>query len=213
MTTCKRLLPFLLVALVFLTDTGLASFKAGPRSADGELTLRLVFFDAVGLGSGVEAVMREEVEAIFRQARVRIHWLEPEDVASGYDGHFLRAILLSRPPTMFHLSEDTMGMVAPRRDLADAVFLFAPVIRRILHGRKSRITLTVEEWGRAYGKVLAHEVVHALAPRQPHARSGLMAGSLQPNVLAARRIRLDDASASALRRGLIMSSSLLIRPP
>ena len=62
--------------------------------------------------------------------------------------------------------------------------------------------LIEEELGRAYARVLAHEVVHALANDMRHAGSGLMAPTENRSVLISRSIEIDEHPAAATARGL-----------
>ena len=56
---------------------------------------------------------------------------------------------------------------------------------------------------RALGRVIAHELVHALAPETPHARHGLMSERLSPSALRGVSLALDASSRSALQRGVL----------
>jgi len=57
------------------------------------------------------------------------------------------------------------------------------------------------ELGRAYGRVLAHEVIHAIAYDRGHADSGLMAPSQNRHVLTSVATEVDAVSAVASGKG------------
>jgi hypothetical protein len=56
--------------------------------------------------------------------------------------------------------------------------------------------------GLALGRVVAHELVHVLAPEMGHTTAGLMAPVYDRNALTGRRPRIDPAAAAAYRAGL-----------
>lgn len=171
-----------------------------------ELTLHLAFFDAAGLGAGVEEVLKQEVREIFADASVRVEWLEPASLAGYRRGYALKVVMLDTEPAAWNLPANAMGTVLGRRFPATAVYLFAPAIRRTLDPANRR-PLLPRYLGRAAGKVLVHEIVHVLAPDLPHARWGLMAPSQHRYTLEANRRRLDPVSTRALRLGLLRARS------
>lgn len=65
--------------------------------------------------------------------------------------------------------------------------------------------------GRAIGRIVAHEVIHAVAPALEHARSGLMAASFNRSHLLANRLDMDAASLRWLRLALALRASLTPR--
>ena len=63
----------------------------------------------------------------------------------------------------------------------------------------------------ALGRVVAHEVVHALAPLQPHATQGLLSATLNRSHLVHHRLLLDGDSADGFLRGMRIRDTTL--PP
>jgi hypothetical protein len=55
---------------------------------------------------------------------------------------------------------------------------------------------------RALGRVILHELVHAAAPKHPHAGGGLMSHRVSRAVLLGQGIRLDPPAREALLKGL-----------
>jgi hypothetical protein len=51
--------------------------------------------------------------------------------------------------------------------------------------------------GRALGRVVAHEVIHAIAPEAPHAGTGLMRHALDRNFLLGTKASVDARCATA----------------
>ena len=55
---------------------------------------------------------------------------------------------------------------------------------------------------RAVGRILAHELVHLIAPDLPHARSGLMGASVGRAQLLGNGVGLDPALGPTVRQRL-----------
>ena len=55
---------------------------------------------------------------------------------------------------------------------------------------------------RALARVVAHEIVHSVAPEAPHSQSGLMQQKLTKAHLTAPHLRLSPPSTEDLRSGL-----------
>jgi hypothetical protein len=79
-------------------------------------------------------------------------------------------------------------------------FIFYPMIRQALglDGVQDlrRDLKATNLLGRALGRVVAHEVVHIIAPGYPHRVEGLMCSSLSKQALTRRRLYLDPTSAA-----------------
>lgn len=66
--------------------------------------------------------------------------------------------------------------------------------------------------GRAIGRIVAHEVIHAVAPELGHARSGVMAASFGRQELLANRLDVDAGTVQAVRRSLAVQRASLAPP-
>ena len=87
-------------------------------------------------------------------------------------------------------AERALGLPLARRPGAPAT---AKPSRRRLPGSQSR------RLGVALGRVLAHELVHTVAPECPHTRNGLMAERLSRRMLTAPGIGFDALATRHLR--------------
>ena len=170
------------------------------------LKLRLAWFDTVGLPDKVVQLMKRWVEETFGQIGLVIEWHETNSVSTGDeadDGYYLKVMLFGKEPATMGCPQNAMGIVIGTDFPPDAVWLFDPVIRRALQSSKRRSRpLSSEQLGRAYGRVLAHEVLHAIANDMRHADSGLMAPTHNRNLLISAGMEVDYESVVALVRGL-----------
>lgn len=100
--------------------------------------------------------------------------------------HSTLGITVAEPPPRRHV------VVFPRRIKQQLGFREIAAFEKI---RKAR------DLGRALGRVIAHEVIHALAPDHPHADEGVMLGT-QKRATLTRPSRIDDGCSLALLAAL-----------
>jgi len=168
--------------------------------------LRLALFDTTGLPDTVRDRALTRVQQIFGQVDVVIEWYEPSSTSNAEDPaepYYLKIILFDRPAAAMGQPPDAMGVSFHTDLVPDAVWLFDPVIRRALQrpGRRAR-PLSAEELGRAYGRVIAHEVIHAVANDMRHAETGVMAPTQNRKLLLSSSAALDTESEAAFLMGL-----------
>ncbi len=181
-------------------------------------TLTLVWHDssrlfpAVGLGR-----LAEEVEALFREngLSVRFHAaLENENLRMIPEPR-VNAVVLPGEDRRFGVPANAMAVTIGTKGKTHGIFVFYPGIRRTLgHREAERSPRHLNELARALARVLAHEVVHVLAPERGHADSGLMTERLTREDLLADRIALDSSSLEHLTRMMRLLSDSLhpVRP-
>lgn len=164
--------------------------------------LRLVWIDPIGVAVGGEVVARAEVEAVLARMGVTVSWRH------GVAGELLRtdevAVILvgERPEAP---SDFVLGATL-RRQTCPAVWIRVPNIRRALGVRAGTSlfrlrTLEQRIVAVAIGRIIAHEVVHAVAPWVPHG-TGLTSASLTGQQLRAPTIAVEPQAALALRAAL-----------
>jgi len=178
--------------------------------------LRLAWLDAAGLSEACTDRLKWRVEEIFEEMGVVIEWHEPRSVSTEADAvepYYLKVILLDKEPAAMGYPATAMGIRIGTDFPPDAVFLFEPLIQNALRGStRSRRPLSAVELGRAYARVLAHEVVHAVANDRRHADRGLMAAVQNHHVLTSPDAEVDPESATAFYEGLRrIYSTLAIR--
>jgi hypothetical protein len=174
---------------------------APAAAADATLaapSIRLTWIDPIGAGAGSETLARAEVETLLARMGVRASWRR------GVPGELMRkdevAVILvgDQPPSG---SEFVLG-ATKRTQTCPAVWIRVPNIRRALGVRSEGPVggLSTSEQrlvSIAVGRVIAHEVVHAVAPGVPHG-SGLTSATLTGQQLRAPSIAVEPEAALAV---------------
>jgi len=202
-----------LLGLCLLLGSPDSSLAASPSAAlplDGaeadKLIVRLALYDNAGLDPQIMSATQGEVAAIFSQIGVAVEWVDTEDLASGTgpaETSYLKVMLSDEPYRAWKLPEAAMGHAPGSEFPRLAVFVFDSRVRQALEGGKRRmLALDPGNLGRALGRAMAHEVVHALTPEPFHARSGLMRAGQDSQTLTCPEVKLDDKSVAELQRGL-----------
>lgn len=198
------------------SPTPAAAVAASGAEGGADLKLRVAFFNAVGMPADIETDMRRGVDAIFRRMGVAIEWHEPKSFVDGageeQESYYLKVVLCRYEPSALGHAPDAMGITLGTHFPHDAVWLFNPVIERALVDRSRRPRpVSGPEQARAYARVFAHEVVHAIANDQRHAGRGLMTGSLNRHLLVGMEIEIDDETTAALQQGIMRISAMAAR--
>ena len=164
-----------------------------PRPAD----LALVFYDPQNaLPRGFDR-FATEVQTIFRGLGIEASWR----VGGNYGESEIPevpVILLSRDPAKGRGQTRIMGLV--RRDQVPqrAVWLFMEGVRFALGYPPAGDVDYEGAIARALARVAAHEIVHAIAPDEPHAADGLMRHALDKRFLLGKRATIDGRPANTL---------------
>ena len=205
------LLAWLTLLVISPSESALAQSEHVP------IQLRLNLVDRIGLPDEVCRVMGAEIEKSFKRTGVQI-------LITVYEAHDLAAPSLEEPTVRVHiwprngtfLQASPMAMGAVRlqngHELESTHVFFLVVVQTLARGRGSVADLTSLELGRGLGRVIAHELIHAIAPRLPHSRHGLMHHAMTTDFL--RRTRpatLDRFTVEAFTRGLKAQSLLAVR--
>ena len=168
-----------------------------PRSAD----LALVFYDPQNMLPHGFDPFAAEVQSIFRGLGVEASWR----VGGGYGGSPIPevpVILLARDPNKERAGERVMGLVRRDQQPQRAVWLFMDGVRFALGHPTPGSGEADGAMARALARVAAHEIVHAVAPEEPHASEGLMRHSLDKRFLLGRRAPIDARCANSFRARL-----------
>ena len=199
------------MALVMMSLSATAESEE-PRSAP---RLTLVWADPYGLLRHGFEPMAQEVIRIFSDAGVEVEW--QRRLGDG-DPDPARVIINLTPstPEAYGLSQHAMGVTPcpARPGLHPIVHIFFGNVLRTLkldfvkrYTFKRPYTPTARETmflAQALARVVAHELVHAVAPRAPHTKTGVMQPLLTRNDLREiHHLQLSDETRSALRTGLL----------
>jgi hypothetical protein len=216
----KRRRHAVLVPLVFAVASG------GPPAAfacpveretaaahdDPRPRLALAWTDPGRAHAGLERHMKREVGALFDSMGVRVDWIAHERTPR--DGRVVTVLILNHVPTS--MSSDTvwgrddygvvLGMTERTPSPRPVIWVLLPNVKRALGLEPARgptdPAWAQDDLARLVARVVAHEVIHALAPATPHARAGLMRARWGADLLWGRACPVDEVSATALRKAL-----------
>jgi hypothetical protein len=178
----------------------------------------LVWIDPAGMAPFAYEMAREEATESLREAGVAARWrrgapsqvLEPEEVA---------VVLLPGDSPQSRKHRRILGAAKKGEDAVAAVWIYVSAVKWTLgleHSPFSAGTISHRiALGRALGRVAAHETIHALLPRLPHAASGLMSEQFDRTSLLAPRLSVDPETRAAVEglaaeRGLEAATASLI---
>jgi len=152
--------------------------------------------------------MAEEVVEIFEDAGIEVEWRKSVRGLDAARSIPIIVHLTSSSSETWRLRQHTMGLMIPRprSGLRRVIRVFFDEILRTLalEFDNSRMPSARETMllARGLGRVVAHEIVHAVAPDAPHAATGLMQLQLNRAHLQMPSLRLSTESTNALQAGL-----------
>jgi hypothetical protein len=188
----------------------LAPRRLVPAPPPAESPVRLVWMDPARAAIGIDALARDETRSLLGKMDVPVVWRIGEAGEVAPPGE-VRVILLDRVAARGS-GEPILGATPPRFDGAPYLWIHVPNVRAAMGLRPDGPLATVEAssvraLGVALGRVVAHELVHALAPSAPHGK-GLMSEKLTRFQLTANRLAVDPEVGLALRAALRGEPSL-----
>lgn len=173
------------------------------REVRGPL-LRLFLFDPTKrLPEATLAAMGLEVRGIFRELSVDVSFEVAEDGTNFGTGPGLEipVIVLPQDPDRGRRKKRVLGLVVKEQTPERAIWAFVDNVRWTLGVAPGTglgpLVSEQSEMGIALGRVVAHEVVHAIAPDEPHARKGLMNHSFDRAFLLGNHATLDERCSRA----------------
>jgi hypothetical protein len=182
-----------------------APLAAEPLREDASApALTLVWYDPTGIAWGTELVARAEAAALLRRLGASVSWRRgaSRDV-SGNDEVWVILVDAGPPQPTGAL---VLGAARKRPSAVRTLWVRVPNVRAaagVAPGRPLRVLPPGEQRvvAVALGRVIAHEVVHALVPSLPHG-TGLMSGSLTRRQLTAGSIAVEPEAILAFRAAL-----------
>lgn len=214
-------LVLLIGAFCFVTET-----VGAPSGTEDRLTrgprLLMVWHDAHGLApNGTFPGMVREVEKLFGPVNLEVKWLEAEVEDPPLDENtiLLRIVLVPSKPSGsgWGLEKDVMGAFLPGGGRSHSLYIFyRNLVRAVkIHERPSRLPNIRElrRLSRALGRVVAHEMIHAVAPTAQHASGGLMRKGLAYSFLVKDEVALEKHLIEAFLLGVDGLLAPSVAPP
>jgi len=130
----------------------------------------------------------------------------------------IQVVLVRSEPAEWGLPPNTMGAVLSQSGPQTQVYVFFSSVARVLGYRpevlRKRWPTSREErdLNRAFARVIAHEVMHAVLPSRPHAEEGLTRWKLDRSALLASRMEIDPILAGELRSALLRQLTVRSTP-
>jgi hypothetical protein len=175
-----------------------------PREIGRAPAVSLVWYDPTGIAWGTELVARAEAAALLTRMGASVSWRRgaPYEVVRSDD---VSVILVGAGPQQSQ-GALVLGATRTRPSATHVLWIRVPNVRAAVGASSDRPlrTLPPDEQrvvAVALGRVIAHEVVHALVPSLPHG-TGLMSGSFTRRQLTAASIAVDAESILAFRAAL-----------
>jgi hypothetical protein len=207
------------VTLVSSLAAAAAAGEAGPMHVEGAArpivpspvaaplapssALRLVWMDPAGVGVGTETTARDEARSLLRKMGATVSWRRGSAGEGARPGE-VRVILLDRSTDSS--GKMVLGATPSRFEGPPFIWVHVPSVRAVigLDPRGTAFTTpppASRALAIALGRVVAHELVHALAPSVPHG-TGLMSPALTYRQLTAPSIPFESEVGLALQAAL-----------
>ena len=180
----------------------------GPALAQATRTrppaIALVWFDPRQVLPWGGEETRREVTAILGSAGAEVRWRIATETPETNEVVLteIPVVLLPYYPDANPLRARVMGGVEPRHEPPRTVWVFVLAVKETLGLGREGLWPSQPYLPLALSRVIAHEVLHAVAPANPHSSGGLMAESLGRPFLVGPRQRFDAACVEAFRGGL-----------
>jgi hypothetical protein len=165
--------------------------------------LHLVWVDPTDVATGSELVARAEAETLLSRMGVTVSWRRGTPGEQMQRGE-IWVILVGESPES---RSDSVVLGATKRGaVCPAVWVRVPNVRRALGVARGPSLFGLAGFERrlvsvAIGRVIAHEVVHVVAPSVPHG-TGLTAANLTRSQLRAPTIAVEAEVALAVQASL-----------
>ena len=217
------------VALVLLIGAfgfGITEMVGAHSGAEDRLTrgtrLLIVWHDAHGLApNGTFRGTVREVEKLFGPVGLEIEWMrsESEDLPLDENTILIRIVLMPSKPSGsdWGLEKDIMGAFLPGGGRSHSLYVFyRNLVRAVkIHDPPSRLPdlRELRRLSQALGHVVAHEMIHAVAPTEHHASGGLMREGLAYSFLVRDEVALEEQLIEAFLSGVDGLLAPSVAPP
>jgi hypothetical protein len=174
--------------------------RAAPSTEGETVRLRAAGFGLARISPLTVKVMTLELDRLLAVAGVRVEWRWVTPGTQTAPDEFC-VVFLDSPGRGAAAEQPVLGTTVTG-DSASPPLIWI-YWRNVVHTLGLRDDSPLDTFfvkrslGVALGRVVAHEVVHALAPEVPHG-TGLMAAGILPGALRRPRLALDEESAATL---------------
>jgi len=201
-------------ALARNDSTPVRASRGAARAATGPadhttLRLNLGYFDRAGLPVEVIVAMQTEVERVLAGLDVEVVSLDATALMTNEnqpEGTLLNVVVWGHVPEAWDVPRHTMGVCPNKGKMPRSVYVFESNVRRELGLASQGLdAMRAEDVGRAFGRVAAHEIIHAFATfagEDRHRGNGLMGEQLDRDTLLRPGLSVDERSGDAFRTGL-----------
>jgi hypothetical protein len=167
--------------------------------------LRLAWLDVEGVATGIDGVARSECRAVLERAGLDVEWRQGSGGEEARAGE-VRVLLVDHLVVDPHAKLSIMGATPARSRRHPVVWIHVGSVRATLGFPPDFPILDLplkarRDLGVALGRVVAHEIVHVVAPQLPHG-SGLMSPTLTRDTLIAPRLSLETRDATQVQAAL-----------
>jgi hypothetical protein len=175
-------------------------------AVEERLEITLAWLDPDGLLRSGFHTRAEEVTSPFEGIGVDVKWKRSDGGTIDTMPGEILVILLPTGPSGRVLTGDTMGAVSRNEGSRHIVFAYFPRIAEAIgidldtYHRTS--PLQRRELAVAVGRVVAHEVIHTVAPAHPHAAEGVMREGLSGVQLVRGKAEIGHSCSVAFLEGL-----------
>jgi hypothetical protein len=172
------------------------SALVAPRTAPAP---EVVWIDLAGVPAAAEEAARREARAVLQETGLALRWRTgaARDLIGPRE---LPVVLLQRDLSARPGRARVLGACAPHAD-HPRVWVYLANLAWTIGVRAYREPLAADQavlLGRAIGRIVAHEVIHAVAPAVRHASAGIMSARFDRSDLLSMRLGIDAAT----RRGV-----------
>jgi hypothetical protein len=202
-TVSRRFLFFLSLPVILISAARVGAEKVDPSThVFPPLKLELVWYDSHRLIPYAYTTMSREVCRIFDELGVEVSWSRGErvDENNSIDRPLARnVVLLPSSSSSWGLDEYVMGVATHREGEKGSVYVFYPEVAGTLSLGGVGTPRCMKITARAIGRIVAHELVHVLAPEHPHTKMGLMSHRLTKRFLIRPEVHLDPVSSKVVK--------------
>jgi hypothetical protein len=182
----------------FTVVLGLSTCVHTARAADGPpRRLTIHWSDPEGQFPFPTDRLVAEARSLFAPLGIDLEWAPPGSVITR---DHVMIVLLALDRSGGRMGAHAMACVQAGPRVQPAAWILVPRVRETLGLPRHRVPQEGVLLPRALARVMAHELVHLIAPRVPHVRGGLMSASLGRDFLVGPLdAALDGVLAQAVR--------------